>query len=93
MHSGGAGAHPRIVPPAEKAVVIQFHTDASEYGTMRAMKNLLMVLGLAVALAGCDENTGRTTVSLCGDWKFTKDLTATLDASDVAFDDAAWQID
>ena len=55
------------------------------------MKKLLMVLGLAVALAGCDDNTGRTEVSLCGDWKFAKDPTAALDASAVAFDDAAWQ--
>ena len=55
------------------------------------MKKLLMVLGLAVVLAGCDENTGRTVVSLCGDWKFAKDPSAALDASAVAFDDAAWQ--
>ena len=54
------------------------------------MKKLLMVLGLAAALAGCDENGGRTVVSLCGDWKFSKDPSATLDASAVAFDDAAW---
>ena len=53
------------------------------------MKKLLMVLGLAVALAGCDENAGRQVVSLCGDWKFAKDPSATLDASAVAFDDAA----
>ena len=55
------------------------------------MKKLLMVLGLAAALAGCDENTGRSVVSLCGDWKFTKDPTTTLDASAVTFNDAAWQ--
>ena len=55
------------------------------------MKKILMALGLAVALAGCDENTGRTVVSLCGDWKFAKDPSAALDASAAAFDDAAWQ--
>ena len=55
------------------------------------MKKILMALGLAVALAGCDENTGRAVVSLCGDWKFAKDPSAALDASAVAFDDAAWQ--
>ena len=51
-----------------------------------------MTLGLAVMLAGCDENAGRTVVSLCGDWKFTKDPSATLDAAAVAFDDSAWQV-
>ena len=45
------------------------------------MKNLILVLGLAMLLAGCDENGGRASVSLCGEWKFTKDPSTKLDAS------------
>ena len=55
------------------------------------MKRMLIVAALAALLAGCDETGGRAVVSLCGDWKFTKDATARLDASAPSFDDAAWQ--
>jgi len=55
------------------------------------MKKLTIVLGLALALAGCDEEKARNSVSLCGEWKFSKDATAKMDASGEDFDDTAWQ--
>ena len=55
------------------------------------MKKLFIALGLAAMLAGCDEDAGRNAVSLCGDWKFSKDASTKLDASGVAFDDSSWQ--
>ena len=52
----------------------------------------LILLSFALLFAGCDDETGRKTSSLCGNWKFTKDKSTTLDASPMTFDDSTWQI-
>ena len=55
------------------------------------MKNLIVALGLAALLAGCDEESGRTVSSLCGEWEFVKDPSAKLGIADAAFASAKWQ--
>ncbi len=53
-------------------------------------KELVLALGLAVLLAGCEEKKGRTVVSLCGEWDFVKDPSEKMMVSDASFASAAW---